>query len=78
METWWIVVIAVALAYAMIAVYMVLEALECSHGETGLAADLRIAWEAVIWPLVLLPWREWFSMWLPTGKHVKGQWMVAP
>lgn len=72
------VLVALGCAYVMIAVFVGVEALECSHGRTGLQADLRIVWEAAIWPLVLLPWREWFSMWLPNGKHVLGKWVIAP
>lgn len=72
------ILVALACMYLMTAVFMAVQSLECSHGARGRAEDLRVAWEAVLWPLVHVPWRQWFSWWLPTGKHWKGMWVIAP
>jgi hypothetical protein len=78
MPSWMVtVLIAMAIEYALAAVWFAVQALECSHGATGFKADRRIVLEAVGWPLVHVPWRQWYSMKEPSNRHELGWMRVA-
>jgi len=57
--------------YLVSALYVLAESVGSKRARRDLVAVARAALEAVVWPLALLPWREWPS-------QVRQYWQSVP